>query len=421
MPRRDNDDRRSPPRDSQSLTMPTFTYKALDGQGRFIAGEIEATDQRAVAAQLQRLGYVPLEKPGPKATDGGQSFFTFQRNVGRKDVTVFLRELALVLRAGLTLDEALLLLAGEERRGLANVARELRNAIAGGASLGDALLRHPRMFGPDLIAMVRVAEASGNLDGVLEAVGAERARTEQLMEKVTSALRYPAVLLVIAVGVLVFFLVVVVPQFASVLRDFGQQPDGMVGFVLAASDFLVAYGDVLAGILAAVLIVGFLAFRQPPVRAAMMAYVSRLPGLRGILELRRTVLFCSSLGMLLGNGVTLTAALRVLLDLPGAGGQGLDKVVEGVRRGSRLVDALTKIGYLPALALRMLRVGEESGELATVARRTAEFYETKLSERLDRLSGIVGPAAIVAIASVVGGLIVSIMTALLSVNQLVGQ
>lgn len=400
--------------------MPTFTYKALDAQGRFIAGELEATDQRAVAAQLQRLGYVPLEKPGAKSADAGQSFFTFQRNISRKDVTVFLRELALVIRAGLTLDEALLLLAGEEKRGLASIAREIRNAIAGGASFGDALLRHPRMFGPDLIAMVRVAEASGNLDGVLEAVGAERTRTEQLMEKVTSALRYPAILLVVAAGVLVFFLVVVVPQFASVLRDFGQQPDGMVGFVLGASDFLVENGEILAGILGAVLLVGFLGFRQPPIRAAMFAYVSRMPGLRGILELRRTVLFCSSLGMLLGNGVTLTAALRVLQDLPGAG-LGFDTVVEGVRRGGRLVDALTKVGYLPALALRMLRVGEESGELAAVAKRTAEFYETKLSERLDRLSGIVGPVAIVAIASVVGGLIVSIMTALLSVNQLVGQ
>jgi general secretion pathway protein F len=148
--------------------------------------------------------------------------------------------------------------------------------------------------------------------------------------------------------------------------------------------------------------------------------VSRLPGLRGILELRRTVLFCSGLGTLLSNGVTLTAALRVMVGMPGAAAAGLDAVVENVRRGGRLVDALGRVEYIPPLALKMLRVGEESGELATVARRTAEFYETKLSDRLDRLAGIVGPVAIVAIAAIVGTLIVSILSALLSVNQLIG-
>jgi len=233
-------------------------------------------------------------------------------------------------------------------------------------------------------------------------------------------LRYPAFLLVVAVSVLSFFLVVVVPQFGSVLRDFGPPPDGLVGFVLGLSDFLVQYGIWLAGTLAALvaLAVGVMLRSRP--RAIVMHQVGRLPGLRSILELRRTVLFCSSLSILLANGVTLTAALRVLVDLPGAAATGLDRVVEGVRRGGRLVDALGAIGYIPPLALKMLRVGEESGELAIVARRTAEFYQAKLSDRLDRVASVVGPTAIVVIAGVVGTLIVSILSALLSINQLVG-
>ncbi len=400
--------------------MATFSYKAIDGNGRFIAGELEATDPREASRQLEKLGYVPLETAaGGRQISTEPKFFSFRRPVGRHEVTVFLRELALVLRAGLTLDDALLLLAGEEGRGLAAVARDLRSAIAGGATFCDSLQRHPRLFGPDLVAMVRVAEASGSLDAVLEAVGEERTRTERLMEKVSSALRYPAVLLVVAILVLTFFLVVVVPQFAAVLRDFGQPPGGLVGIVLGLSDFLVRDGDVILGTLLVVLILALVASRRTGVRAASKRFVSRLPGLRGILELRRTVLFCSSLGMLLGNGVTLTNALRVLVDLPGASAEGLDRVVEGVRRGGRLVDTLGRFGYLPPLALKMLRVGEESGELAVVARRTAEFYETKLSDRLDRIAGVVGPSAIVFIAVIVGGLIVSILSALLSVNQLI--
>ncbi len=400
-----------------------FTYKAMDAQSQFITGEIEAADPREVSQKLEKLGYVTLETAAGTRGDAGKTgarFFTLRRPVGRRDTTVFLRELSLVLRAGLALDDALLLLAGEEKAGLAAVVRDLRVAITSGASFGDALERFPRLFGSDLVAMVRVAEAAGNLDGVLESVGQERVRMERLLDKISSALRYPAFLLTVAISVLVFFLLVVVPQFASVLRDFGKPPDGLAGFVLAASDFLVKDGSLILGIAVVLLAAGAFALSRSQIRIAVTRYLSRTPGLRGILELRRTVLFCSSLGILLGNGVTLSAALRVLVDLPGAAAGGLDLALETVRHGGRLVDALRRIEYIPPLALKMLRVGEESGELATVAQRTAEFYESKLSERLDRLAGVVGPAAIVAIAAIVGTLIISILSALLSVNQLVG-
>jgi general secretion pathway protein F len=400
--------------------MPTFNYKALDSEGSFVVGEIEAPDRRDVARRLQRLGYVALDTGAAKQPEASQRFFSFQRSVGQREITVFLRELSLVLRAGLTLDDALLLLAGEERRGLALVSRDLRAAISGGQNFADALKRHPKLFGADLIAMVSVAEASGNLDKILESVGEERLRTERLLNKISSSLRYPAVLFVAAISVLVFFLAVVVPQFGSVLRDFGQELTGLVGAVLAASDFVVAHGDVLAGTLLVILVAAFFAFRRPQTRKFAFRYLSRMPGLRGILLLRSTVMFCSSLSTLLGHGVTLTAALRVLADSSAAFTGDLDRVVEGVRRGGRLVESLAEVGYLPPLAVKMLRVGEESGELAVVARRTADFYEAKLSDRLDRLSGIVGPVAIVTIAGIVGGLIVSILSALLSVNQLIG-
>jgi general secretion pathway protein F len=241
------------------------------------------------------------------------------------------------------------------------------------------------------------------------------------MDKVAGSLRYPAVLLVLALGVLIFFMVAVVPQFAAVLRDFGQKPEGLVAFVLSFSDFLLTHGQTIMAVTLGLVLLVMVARQFTAVRRQMRYYVSRLPGLRGILELRRTVLFCSSLGTLLTNGVTLSNALQVLLQLPGAAAEGLEGVVEGVRRGGRLVDALSRMNYLPPLALKMLRVGEESGELPTVTRRTAVFYETKLSDRLDRIAGVIGPTAIVLIATIVGGLIVTILSAILGVNQLVTQ
>lgn len=393
-------------------------YKALDAGGRFVTGLMDAATEAAVAERLTRSGHVVLETSSGASGEGG-GFFSFRSKASGRDVTTFLHDLALVLRAGLPLDEALHLLASEESSAIASVARDLRRSITGGASLAEAMAGHTGLFGADIVTMVRVAEAAGTLDKVLSSVAVARGKSERMLETISSSLRYPAFLLLAASGVLVFFLVAVVPQFAGVLRDFGAVQTGVVGFVLALSELFVTQGRTIGAGAAAIVLVLFLIFRRPQARARLGALLSRLPGLSGLIALRRTAIFCGGLATLLANGVTLSEALRVLADLPGATGAGLQRVGEGVRRGKRLVEAIAQENYLPPLALNMLRLGEETGELAEISRRTADFYETKLTARLDRLSGIVGPAAIVGIAVMVGGLIVSILTALLSINQLV--
>lgn len=394
-------------------------YKVLDAAGRFSTGLMDGGSEAEVAQRLTRSGHVVLETSSGSAAIGRSSLFSFRRRAGGRDVTTFLSDLSLVLRAGLPLDEALDLVASEEGSAIASVARDLRRSVTGGASLAEAMAGHGQLFGSDVITMVRVAEAAGTLDKVLKSVAEARTRSERMVETVSASLRYPAFLLLAASAVLIFFLVAVVPQFAGVLRDFGAKQTGIVGFVLAASDFLVAEGRVVAAVAAAVLLVLLLVFRRPAARARFGAVVARAPGLSGIIALRRTAVFCGGLATLLANGVTLTEALRVLGDLPGATGAGLLRVGEGVRRGKRLVEAIAQENYLPPLALNMLRLGEETGELAEISRRTADFYETKLTARLERLTGIIGPAAIIGIAVMVGGLIVSILSALLSINQLV--
>ena len=144
--------------------------------------------------------------------------------------------------------------------------------------------------------------------------------------------------------------------------------------------------------------------------------------IRSALAYHRTALFCRNLGLLLAAGVPLTTTLRILADMMAATGHAAvwTRTVEQVRQGRKLSDALAEKATLPAMAVRMLRLGEETGQLATLAGRVAEFYETKLQRRIDRVVGVVGPLAIIGIAVIVGGLIVSVMTSLLSVSQLVG-
>jgi len=228
--------------------------------------------------------------------------------------------------------------------------------------------------------------------------------------------------LVAAAGVMLFFILFVLPQFSTVLQDFGAKSDTTLGAFIKLSDFLRA--NATAAMLAAAAAVAgvWWLLRRPGTGAAIMTAVSHVPGIGGIFQFYRTSLFCRNLGVLLGSGVNLTATLRILVDIMAVTGNEATwtAAADRVRHGGKLSDALSGATSLPPMAVRMLRLGEETGQLPALAGRVAEFYEAKLQRSLDRVVGIVGPLAIVAISTVVGGLIVSVMTALLSVTQLVG-
>jgi len=153
-----------------------------------------------------------------------------------------------------------------------------------------------------------------------------------------------------------------------------------------------------------------------------MTTLTRLPVIREVMKFYRTALFCRNLGLLLGSGVNLTTTLRILVDMMSSVGPSAvwTDAADRVRHGAKLSDALADTKALPSMAVRMLRLGDETGQLPVLAGRVAEFYEAKLQRTLDRVVGIAGPAAIIVISIVVGGLIVSVMTALMSVSQIVG-
>jgi general secretion pathway protein F len=271
-------------------------------------------------------------------------------------------------------------------------------------------------------ALVRVGELSGTLDQVLEMLGTERARSEAMRRKLTDAMQYPAFVLIAAAGVMLFFILFVLPQFSSVLQDFGAKSDSALSVFIRLSDFLRANATAMLLGSAAVIAGIWWLLRRPGTGAALMSAVSRIPGIAGIFQFYRTSLFCRNLGVLLGSGVNLTSTLRILVDIMAVTGNASTwaAAADRVRHGGKLSEALSVANSLPPMALRMLRLGEETGQLPALAGRVAEFYEAKLQRSLDRIVGIVGPLAIVTISAVVGGLIVSVMTALLSVTQLVG-
>ncbi|HZE52461.1 MAG TPA: type II secretion system F family protein [Bradyrhizobium sp.] len=403
--------------------MPNFRYRALTQNGEIVHGTLSAPTAAEVAHRIEYLRLLPIETIEDKATvaASGAGFGFFGRP-SPAEVTTFTRDLALLLKAGARLDDALELLASDTDVGrLRPVVGKLRAALLTGESFAAAVADHPALFPAMYVALVRVGEVSGTLDQVLEMLGTERARAELMRRKLTDAMQYPAFVLIAAACVMLFFILFVLPQFSTVLLDFGAKSDSALSVFIKLSDFLRANAAVVM-LASASFVAGVWWLLRRPGAGAIMTAVSGVPGIAGVFQFYRTSLFCRNLGVLLGSGVNLTATLRILVDIMAVTGSVATwtTAADRVRHGGKLSDALLASSNIPPMAIRMLRLGEETGQLPVLAGRVAEFYEAKLQRSLDRIVGIIGPLAIVAISTVVGGLIVSVMTALLSVTQLVG-
>jgi general secretion pathway protein F len=404
--------------------MRNYRYRALTQNGEIVHGTISAPTAKEVARRIEYLQLLPIETIEEKAAGSvSRDTLAWFGRPTRSDVTVFTRDLALLMKAGARLEDSLELLANDADIGrLRPIVNKLRSGILSGESFAEAIEHHPSLFPAMYVALARVGEVSGTLDHVLEVMGAERVRAEAMHRKLTDAMQYPIFVLAAAWCVMLFFFAFVLPQFSAVLRDFGTKTDAAINTFLDISDFLRGNGAELA-LAAAMVIAGcMLLFRRPGFRSAFVSQLSRLPGIATVFRFYRTSVFCRNLAILLSSGVSLTATLRILVNIMSVTGSASawGIAADRIRQGGKLSEALAAPNILPAMAIRMLRIGEETGQLPVLAGRIAEFYEAKLQRSLDRFVGIVGPAAIIAISTVVGGLIVSVMTALLSVTQLVG-
>jgi len=304
--------------------MPNFRYRALTENGDIVSGLITAPTCADVASRIDYLRLVPvgpiIEESSTRAT---RLSFKFEQRVRSEDVTIFTLDLALLLKAGARLDRALELLATDPDIGrLRSTAGAIRSSILAGESFGDALTHHPALFSPMYVALVRVGEASGTLDKILQVLANDRGRAEALRRKVADALRYPAFLLFAAICVLVFFLMFVLPQLGAVLHDFGAKIDPVAGAFLQLSESMNAHQDVIGLAAMLVLATGLLLPRQAKLRTALIFRMVRLPVVRTIVALHQTAIFSRNLEVLLAAGVPLTISLRIIANMMAAWGGG---------------------------------------------------------------------------------------------------
>jgi general secretion pathway protein F len=400
--------------------MPQFRYRALDASGQMVVGVIEAPSTEAVAPELEKIAYLPIE-----ISDAAQARSSFRQLFARRptseEISGVTEDLATLVKGGLTLDRALLVLSETGARpAVSQLMLELHRGISAGHSLAESVSAHPELFPKTYVKMVEVAEVAGTLDETLRDIAHERRRSEHLRRRISSALTYPAFLTVAAVGVLAFVLLKIIPEFERAMQGFyaeGQQPDQMV---FALSRMVRANADLL-GVAGIILLTGlFFAARSGAVKSFLLRVVGRMPGIREVVRHEQTVAFCATLGTLTNSGVDITTSLRLIRDLMRnrRSAEKIERVVTSVRQGHRLSEALLEVDLLPIYAVHMLRVGEESGELHSAAMRIAGFYEARLDRALTRLTSVLGPAIIILVSLLIAWLIISVITALLSVNEL---
>jgi len=401
--------------------MTVFEYRAINEGGKILIGTIEAASPAEVLEQLDRAGITAIST---KPHDGALKRGWRERltpDPKPEEITGFTLDLAMLLKGGAALPEALQIMKQmETRRWLVRLIGELNQQLSSGKSFSDALSRYPRFFPPIYVKMIEAAQASGRMERALADIAAERQRSEKLKKKLTSAIAYPAFLAVAALAVLTFVLLYLVPQFETAIVGFRDKLAPSALFVFNLSATLRANLDIAMALVALVLI-GALALKTVGSKNGLwILLLSRLPLTRRVVSYHSTLTFCRTLGMLLDNGVDISTTLRLvgaMMRLPGVTAS-IDLVVADIRAGTRLSQALGKQSFLAPHVTHMLRIGEESGHLPDSAARIASFYEAKLDSALEKLTAVIGPLLMVTVSLLIGWVILSIMSALMSINDL---
>lgn len=403
--------------------MPLFSYKAARMSGEVLEGEMEAADQAALMQQLQMDGLIPISSTSAEGGGfAGLNLFSKKKpKITADQILHFTRELATLLEAGMTLDRALQILSDlSDDEQLARMMDQIREKVQGGDSLSGALAAQNNTFSPLYINMVKAGEAGGVVHHVLIRLVDYLERSQELHESVRSALIYPLILLVVAGLSVIGLLVFVVPQFSQMFEDMGKALPLPTQIVVGLGNALTNYWWVILS--GAFLLVAFSQyhFSKPSVKRVWDRRLLGWPLVGDLIAKVETARFTRTLGTLLSNGLPLLAALNLVKDvisnsvIAGA----IEEATESLKKGQGLAEPLIKQKVLPPLALQMIKVGEESGDLEPMLNKVADVFDREVRGSVKRLLTLLEPLLIVGLGIAVAGIIVSILMAVMSANEL---
>lgn len=404
--------------------MPRYKYKAVSAAGEILEGEIDAADRQAVVDRLHAQGNTPIRAEEATGRAGWQLpliGLTRQRRLRPETVVLTTRELATLLRAGLPVDRALSILAEiTVDRSLRAFLDDVLKSVRGGTTLADALDPHKESLPAYYIGLIRAGEAGGALDSVLSRLAETLERAQSLRETVRSAMYYPAFVLVLSILTLVVLFTLVIPEFRPLFEDSASAMPASMAVVIALSDALRDYWWAIILMVVAIALAVRQHDRMPQGRRRRDRWLLSLPLVGDLVIKIEVARFSRTLGTLLANGVMVLNALSITAEA--ISNREITDAVSGLanrlKRGEGLATPLMETGVFPRLAVQLVRVGEESGQLEAMLLRVAEIYDDEVKRTLQRMLSLLVPVMTICIGILVAGIIATMLTAILSTYEL---
>ena len=405
--------------------MARFAYRAIGADGAALEGEIDASSKQAAIDKLQSAGHLPINAEEATSTTSSEPSllkrFMQRPRRGRVNVSQLTRELAMLLVAGLPLDQALRLAANVDTARTGALVTELRERVRDGAALSEALATHDEVFDELYVNMVRAGEASGALDTVFARLADHLEAADELRTSIKTALIYPALLFMVSAISVAVLLTFVVPKFVILFEDSGQALPALTQLVFGVAEICQQYWWFIFAVFA----MGVWMFDQwlndPSRKIRFDTWCLGIPYLGAVLQQSDVARFARTLSLLLTNGVALLAGVRYA----GAAMRNralrseVRNVYTSVEQGQRLAGALDTQQHFPERAKQLIEIGEETGKLDEMLLRLADIYDREVETSLRRLLTVLEPVLILGLGGLIAIIIVSILMAMLGLNELV--
>ncbi len=392
-----------------------FEWEGKDRNGKLVRGEIRAGGESVVSASLRRQGIL-VNKIKKRRTSGG-------RSIKKKDIAIFTRQLATMMKAGVPLLQAFDIVArGSTNPRMTKLLTEIRNDVETGTSLSAAFRRHPMYFDALYCNLVEAGEAGGILEALLDRLAIYQEKTLAIKQKIKSALMYPIAVIVVAFVVLTVIMLFVIPAFEDVFKSFGGELPAPTLVVIAMSKFFVAWWWAIFGILGGG---GYFFFeswkRSAKMQKAMDRLLLRIPVFGDLIDKSVIARWTRTLATMFAAGVPLVEALD---SVGGASGNAVfaeatEQIQKDVSTGSALTTSMQTTGVFPTMVIQMCAIGEESGSLDHMLGKAAEFYEDEVDEAVKGLSSLMEPFIIVILGTIIGGIVVSMYLPIFKLGQVV--
>jgi len=385
----------------------TYVWAGKDKRGVVMKGEVQGKNLNLVKADLRRQGIVPTKvgvKSKPLFGQAGSS-------ISAREIAIFSRQIATMMKAGVPLVQALEIIAGGQKNPrMQKLVVDVKTEIEGGSSLHDSLAKHPVQFDALFCNLVKAGESAGVLDTVLDTIATYKERMETLKGKIKKALFYPATVIAVALIVMTILLLYVVPQFKQVFAQFGADLPAFTLMVVGASEFMTSWWLLILIVIAATVFGFMFMYRRTPALVEWLdRLMLRLPVLGQVLHNSAIARFSRTLALTFKAGVPLVDALETVG--PATGSIVYEKATRRIRDdvsvGYPLNVAMRQTNLFPNMVMQMTAIGEESGALDTMLFKLADFYEQEVDNTVDALTSLLEPFIIVFIGILIGGMVVA--------------